>query len=73
MFPVSDLQSAMTGVAFVEKIGVAVAWKVSAGAITSSPSLRPIAKKAACKADVPEFVDNAYLVFLYFLKFFSNT
>ena len=25
MFPVSDLQSAMTGVAFVEKIGVAVA------------------------------------------------
>ncbi len=60
IFPVSISISTNTGTPFAISTDEAVAIKVYAGTITSSPAFTPAAFKATHKADVPELVDMLY-------------
>ena len=53
-------------------ITLEVAAKVNGVVITSSPSLMPNTSNERCNAAVPELTAIAYLVPIYYAKFFSN-
>jgi hypothetical protein len=59
---VSSSISTKTGFAPTKRGAFAVAINVKEGTITSFPLCIPCAKRAACKADVPELKVTAYSV-----------
>ena len=62
---VSESISVNTGVAPTIPIASAVATKVNAEVITSSPAPMSKALRARCRASVPEFKPRAYLESVY--------